>query len=121
MISNNYVFYSIKILKDLAKDIVIFPMWWYSFGLWHLLANLQEFVKNKQKSLALLVWIKNIFKPMYGQYDWQGMLISFFVRAIQIIFRSLIMLSWVILALIVLFTYLFLPFIVFYQIILQIL
>jgi len=37
--------------------------------------------------MGLGVWIKNLFVPMFQQYDWQGRIISFFMRLFQIIFR----------------------------------
>src|SRR3989338_2734955 len=97
--SNSFIFYSLQILTELAWDVLYFPLWWYTRGFLNLLMSLLNFLSDKQKSLALLVWLKNIFRPMYAQYDWQGMLISFFMRLVQIIFRSIFMLFWVILGL----------------------
>ncbi|PJA11135.1 hypothetical protein COX67_01360, partial [Candidatus Falkowbacteria bacterium CG_4_10_14_0_2_um_filter_36_22] len=93
-----------------------FPLWWYSTGLMRLLNNLRNFLSDREKSLALLIWIKNIGRPMYGQYDWQGRIISFFMRLIQIIIRSFFMLFWLALALAILGLWALLPFIVLYNI-----
>ncbi len=120
MITNNFGLHTGKIIVDLLKDIVYFPLWWYSRGLAQLVIKLKDFLLNKEKSLALLVWIKNIHKPMYGQYDWQGMLISFFMRLFQIIARGLFLLFWLILALVILLFWLILPIFVIYEIIFQI-
>jgi hypothetical protein len=49
--------------------------------------------------LGLKIWIKNIFKPMFGQYDIPGKLISFFMRIFQIIVRGLILILWSVLML----------------------
>ena len=111
--------YSVKIFIELIQDILYFPLWWYSRGLIKLLLRLKNFLVDKQKSLALLIWIKNIHKPMYGQYDWTGLLISFFMRLIQIIIRSVIMLFWLVAALVVLIFWLILPILVVYEIIFQ--
>lgn len=100
-------------------DVLYFPVWWYSRGLINLILSLKNFLVDKQKALALSVWIKNIFKPMYAQYDWQGMLISFFIRLTQIIFRSVFMVFWLILALAVIIFWLLLPVLVVYEIIFQ--
>jgi len=120
MLTNNFAFYSLKILSELANEIIYFPVWWYSRGLINLMAILKKFLINKEKSLALLVWIKNIFRPMYGQYDWVGVLISFFMRIFQIIVRSLMMIFWLIIALLIFCFWLILPFLVIYEIIFQI-
>jgi len=119
MSSNSFVFYSVEILVEVVGDILYFPLWWYSRGLVNLLLSVKNFLIDKQKSLALLVWVKNIFKPMYAQYDWQGMLISFFVRLVQIIFRSIFMLLWSLLALAVIVLWIIFPVLVIYEIIFQ--
>lgn len=117
--SNSFIFYGVKILAELVMDILYFPLWWYSRGLVNLILSVKDFLTNKQKGLALLVWIKNIFKPMYGQYDWQGMIISFFVRSVQIVFRSIFMLFWAILALAAVIAWVIFPVFVIYEIIFQ--
>lgn len=119
MSSNSFIFYSLKIIVELIRDILYFPLWWYSRGLLNLILSVKNFLANKQKALALLVWLKNIFKPMYGQYDLAGKLISFFMRLIQIIFRSIFMLLWTILALAVIVFWILLPALVIYEIIFQ--
>ena len=116
----NFLTYSGKLLGQTCKDILFFPIWWYSFGLLYLLLNLKNFLANREKSLSLLVWIKNIFTPMYGQNDWQGAIISFFIRFFQIIFRSIIFLFWFILVILVFLIWILLPILTVYEIIYQI-
>ena len=41
--------------------------------------------------LAIKVWIKNIFVPMFGMHDWQSRIISFFMRVVQIIGRAIVL------------------------------
>jgi len=119
MMTNNFALYGLKILGEIVRDFVYFPFWWYSAGLWQTVKGLLAFLKNRQKSLALFVWMRNIFTPMYGQYDWQGRLISVFIRLVQIIFRGLLMILWSLFALAVLFFWLAFPLFVVYQIIYQ--
>jgi hypothetical protein len=107
------------ILLDILKDIFFFPFWWYSFGLIKIAKSLAAFVANKGKSLGLLVWIKNIFVPMYGQRDWQGKIISFCIRLVQIIFRTIFFVFWVVLALILFFAWFLTPIVIVYMIALQ--
>lgn len=120
MLTNNFIFSGVKILSELIRDILYFPLWWYSAGLARLLLSLKNFLADKEKSLALSVWVKNIFTPMYGQYDWAGMIISFFVRLFQIIIRGLLMLFWLAVALAVFLLWLGLPVAVVYEIYFQI-
>jgi len=119
MFSQNFLTYSLKISGEIVRDILFFPLWWYSRGLVMFFKKLAVFLSNKQKSLALIVWIKNIFRPMYGQTDWQGKLISIFMRLMQIILRSFVMLFWVVIALIFFCVWIILPPFALYEIFFQ--
>jgi len=119
MLINNLGLYAGKILVDLLKDILYFPLWWYSRGLKQLAIKLKNFLVNKERSLALFVWAKNIFRPMYAQYDWAGILISFFVRLFQITVRGIFMLGWLGLAILILCLWLILPVLAIYEIVFQ--
>jgi len=66
-----------------------------------------------------MVWIKNIFTPMYGQTDWQGKLISFFMRLFQIIFRGIVMTFWLFFTFTQIAAWIALPFFISYEIIFQ--
>jgi hypothetical protein len=119
MVKNNFAVYGVTIVLELLKDILMFPVWWYSRGLFALVLGIVEFLKNREKSLALSVWLKNIFKPMYGQSDWQGILISIFIRIVQIIFRSILLLVYFLLAVIVFMVWVLMPLLIVYEIIFQ--
>lgn len=76
------------------KDIFMFPVWWYTKGIVYMLEQLLLSARRQAASFAVNLWVRNLFVPMYGQYDWQGRIISFFVRLIQIIFRSIAYTFW---------------------------
>ena len=118
--SHNFGTYSIKIIAELISDIIFFPLWWYSRGLLMVVEKILNFLKNREKSLALMIWVKNVFRPMYGQRDWQGYLISIFIRIIQIIFRGFIMMIFVVISIVLLLIWIILPVLVIYEIIFQI-
>jgi hypothetical protein len=120
MLSNNSFAFSGKIIFELLVDIIFFPFWWYSRGLFLIGSKLISALSDREKSLALFIWIKNIYRPMYGQYDWQGWLISFFMRVVQIIFRSIALLFWLVIYLAVFLFWLILPVLAIMQIIFQI-
>ncbi len=120
MLTHNFAVYGAKILGELAGSVAYFPFWWYSRGLAALMSRLKRFVINQEKSLAFFVWLKNIHRPMYGQYDWQGRVISFFIRLAQVIIRGLIMVFWLFFALAVCLFWIILPFFIFYEIYFQI-
>lgn len=119
MLTNNFAMYGTKIFIELVGDIIFFPLWWYSRGLVMMSRGLLRFLTDRQRSLALLVWIKNIHRPMYGQRDWVGILISFLMRLFQVIIRGIAMLCWVAVALFLLCFWIFLPVFIFYEIVFQ--
>jgi hypothetical protein len=108
------------VLLDLIGDILYFPVWWYSEGLHKVIIFCLEQIKDTEKSLALRIWLKNLLVPMFGQYDWQGRLISFFMRIFQIIYRFFALLLWSVFVIIFFLIYLILPFFVLVQILLVI-
>jgi hypothetical protein len=119
MAANNFTFYGGKIIAKTALNIAIFPVWWYARGLVMIVGKLLGFLGSRQQSLGLFVWVKNIYRPMYGQSDWQGILISIFMRIIQVIIRSIAMLFWLGAGLVLLAAWISLPPFVIYQIYFQ--
>lgn len=90
-------------------NILFFPLWWYSFGFIRFAQRIISFWRGEQRSLGFNVWLKNLFVPMYGQHDFAGRLISFFIRLIQIIVRGLALLFWLFIGLALMFAWLALP------------
>ena len=119
MVTNNLPVFSAKVLVEIGWDILYFPIWWYTRGLANFASSLLIFLKNREKSLALMVWVKNIFTPMYAQRDWQGILISIFMRIVEIIARSIVMLFWLIVAITGFLFWLAVPLLTIYEIIFQ--
>jgi len=98
-------------------DILYFPIWWYTAGL---KKRGRVFINNVFKLsryLALKILIVNLFKPMFGQYDWRGRIISFFMRLTQLIIYLIIFLIGTILLFALLLIWIFLPIIALWQII----
>ena len=99
MLKQNIAVKSFKfVLRDVIFDIIYWPIWWYSSGTIKAWQRMKNIVSAGNVSLGLSIWIKNIFKPMFGQQDWQGRLISFFLRLVQIIFRLIVFLGWIVFA-----------------------
>jgi hypothetical protein len=95
-------------------DFFYFPIWWYTFGMVRA-AKWCSFVLNDGNDLlAPGIWIRNIFVPMFGQYDWQGRIISFFMRLIQIVFRSAALLGWLVVCVFLFIGYLLIPPVIIY-------
>lgn len=92
MLKHNFLTYSGKIIIETLGEIVYFPLWWYSFGFAGTLKKEFAIFLDQERALGFSVWLKNIFVPMYGQYDTAGRIISFFIRLVQVIFRGLALL-----------------------------
>lgn len=72
--------------------------------------------KHGNNNLAPGLWLANLFVPMFGQYDFQGWLVSFFMRLVQIIARAFALALWLGVCLAFFFVWLALPVLVFYGI-----
>ncbi len=107
------------IFTETIIDVGLFPIWWYTAGVKKAFFRMINTVAQGNQELGLSVWLKNIFKPMYGQYDWQGRLISFIMRFAQVFFRSIILLFWIIFSLVIFLFWLLLPIFIVFQIVLN--
>jgi hypothetical protein len=103
-------------LFDQINNFFYWPVWWYSRGLLAAAKFCGKEITDQQERLGLSIWVKNIFTPMYGQYDIEGRIISFFVRLVQIIIRSILLLVWSLLLLGVFVVWIILPVFIIYEI-----
>jgi hypothetical protein len=83
-----------RMVLEFLLDIVYFPMWWYTGGAKHAFLFCVGLFKEANSFLAPGLWLKNIFVPMFGQYDWQGRIMSFFMRVVNVIFRAIALIVW---------------------------
>lgn len=83
-----------QLLIEALLDLIYFPLWWYTVGAWRALRYCFLLLSEGNDQFAPGLWLRNIFVPMYGQYDWEGRLISFFMRLIQVIVRLFALLIW---------------------------
>lgn len=75
------------VFVDVIGSILWFPVWWYTTGfLWVASAALRA-LRYRAQAYAFVVWIRNFFVPMYGQYDWEGRIISVFMRTVVLVGR----------------------------------
>ena len=85
------------VVRSFLVDLVRFPWWWYTDGLLKTVRFCSSAIAGYTRSLALRVWVTNLFVPMFGQYDWQSRIISFFMRLAQIFGRVLVIGVWTVL------------------------
>jgi len=120
MLSENFLFSLGKVIAQIIGEVLYFPLWWYSVGFVRLLKNVFKLWSGEEQALGFSVWAKNIFTPMYGQSDWGGRLISFFVRLFQIIFRGAVLLIFLGLAILACLIWLALPLLILFALVWQI-
>jgi len=108
-----------KVLIQFIWDLLYFPFWWYSRGFWGVLKWAGRFLLRQLNTTGLLVWVQNLFTPMFGQHDWAGIIISFFVRCVQIIVRGCLMIFWLVYIVAAIILWLVAPVYVLYQLVFQ--
>ena len=104
-----------RIFFDFLLDFVFFPLWWYTDGVKQAFLFSLQLFKDGNLYLAPGLWLKNIFVPMFGQNDLQGRLVSFFMRLVNFIGRSLALLIWLVICILVFCIWLILPLAVIYM------
>lgn len=101
---------SLKVFSvDMVGKVLFWPLWWYSVGLKQLLAALSKNILEEEHRIGVGLWWRNLFVPMFGQSDWQGRMISFVVRLVVGLFRTLLFGVWFVLALVVIAVWVFGP------------
>lgn len=106
-------------LIDLVGGIIFFPLWWYSRGLWRAARFCYQSLHDEARVLAIGVWARNLFVPMYGAYDIWGRIISFLMRVVQIFGRLVVLTVYSLIMLAVFVGYVMLPLIIVWQIFFQ--
>ena len=89
VILNSFKFVAI----DIVGDFAYFPIWWYTVGLINRAKSFMLEVKNTWRALALGLWLKAMFMPMYDDRSILGRGISLVMRIIILIWK----LAWFIL------------------------
>lgn len=88
-----------RLLPVALHDALGFLPWWYTVTVPAAWAWFTASVRRDIARLGVRVWLQNLFVPMYGQYDWQSRLISFLVRLVQLLVRSLGLVVWMVIGL----------------------
>lgn len=85
-----------RLLVNFLLDLLYFPLWWYSAGLVRTFRACLSLLADGNLLLVPGLWARYLFVPMFGQTDWQGRILSFFVRLVNIIVRSVLLLVWIV-------------------------
>ncbi len=109
------------IAVEIIWDIIYFPIWWYSKGLvgvFQFCITSASFHVNRR--MALGIWVKNMFRPMYGDYTREGRIISFFMRLVVLIWKLVGTVLWLIILILIFIVWIALPIAILYFILYQI-
>lgn len=74
---------------ELIGSVIRFPLWWYTEGVIGLAKWFLQELRFRWKSYSFVIWLKNFFVPMYGQYDLGGRLVSVGMRFVVLCARAL--------------------------------
>lgn len=107
------------IFGEVLGDLVYAPVWWYSRGLIWFLGRLRDRVVGFERTLGLGFWIRTLGKPMYGQYDIAGKIISFLMRIVVLIFRVVVFMFYCVWLIILLALWILVPPLVIWQMVSQ--
>lgn len=108
------------IFVGILWDIIYFPIWWYTKGLVRVARWCVESATfHWQRRLALGIWLKSFFKPMYGDTTREGRIISIFMRFVVLIGKLISAVVWFILLFVVFVLWLALPVVIVYYILYQ--
>jgi len=105
-----------RLILEAIGDVFYFPLWWYSRGIIYIAKKCLHLVQKGTDEIALGIWVKNLFVPMFGSRDWEGKIISFFMRLAQIIGRSIALLVWCLFCISILLLWIVFPIVVLYGI-----
>ena len=98
-----------RLTLEFFLDLLYFPIWWYTKGIAHQLRVCSDLFKDGNRALAPGLWLRNIFVPMFGQYDWQGRIVSVFMRFVNVIGRAIALFLWLLVAIAVFFLWILFP------------
>jgi len=100
-------------LKDLFLDtigeVLYFPVWWYSRGLKKTAFFCWHKINRGWHILAISIFIKNFFKPMYGQKGWEVYILSTATHFFQLLYRFFLIFLWALFWVFVLLVWILLP------------
>ena len=103
------------VVGDIIGGILYAPLFWYGRGATDAGRVCWRMIKRRWESLGIGIWVRNIFVPMFGQQDFTGKLISFFMRLLQIIGRVIVMAVWFVVVAVLFVIYLIAPFVIVYE------
>lgn len=111
---------SFRILAlDVIGNLLHFPIWWYSKGLLAAFRFSLNQIKAMANYFALPILFRFWFKPMFGQNDIWGRLISFGVRTVQLLVLLIGQTLWTLFVFILFLLWPLIPLVIGYELLFQ--
>lgn len=115
------MFFSNAIISSIGlhaiQRVVYFPIWWYSIGIKKRLIGFIQSTKALFHNLAIMIMLKYLFKPMFGERSRSGRIISFFMRLLLLFWRLFLFLFLTSLKIVLVILWIILPVIALWQLI----
>ncbi len=75
----------IYLIKNLLLSILLFFKHWYWDGFQFIYGKALGIIRGLEKSLAIRINLRFIFKPLYQEYNIYGYFLGFIFRALRIV------------------------------------
>ncbi len=73
----------------LQLNPLTFPLWWYTIGLEVAWDRAKKHFRYGLKKTAFRLFLRNMRHPLYGDYTRSGRIISFFLRVVLLIAKTI--------------------------------
>jgi len=77
-------------MEKFSLNILSFPVWWYTIGLKIIVQWTKKQYYFGLHRTGLLLFIKHLKEPLFGDYTKSGIVFSFFMRLVLLVFKLFI-------------------------------
>lgn len=77
-------------MQNFSLNLLTFPFWWYTAGAAISWQWTKKHLHYSLQKTGLLMFAQHLGEPLYKDYTKSGRILSFFLRIILLIFKSLI-------------------------------
>jgi len=108
----NFIMYILlfqRVVIEFFLGVIYFPLWWYTAGVKKVLIGLFHWLQTANYKFAPGLWLKNLFVPMFGQTTWEGRITSVFIRFANVIVRTLLLVVWLVILILLFLCWMIVP------------
>jgi hypothetical protein len=67
-------------MQDTKLQLLLLPVWWYTTGVTLMWQWVRRRISHRLRAMGLVLFMRHLSEPLYGDYTRSGRLISFFLR-----------------------------------------